>query len=202
MRRLAVLLLVLSLAACGGGVFGIGKSPRLYTLTPKSTFEANLPRVDWQLVVEEPVAAGGLNSQRVALKPSPTRLAYFEQAEWTSRAPAMVQTLMVESFENSGQIVAVGRQAIGLRSDYNLKTELREFQAEYLEDQPNAAPVVRVRLNAKLIRQPRLSIVAGRNFEHVVQARSGEMAEIVAAFDEALGRVMKEIVGWTLTTAR
>ena len=114
----------------------------------------------------------------------------------------MAQTLMVESFENSGQIVAVGRQAIGLRSDYNLKTELREFQAEYLEDQPNAAPVVRVRLNAKLIRQPRLSIVAGRNFEHVVQARSGEMAEIVAAFDEALGRVMKEIVGWTLTTAR
>jgi len=189
-------LAALPLAACGN-VLGLGPPPRLYTLTPKSSFRADLPAVDWQLVVEEPFASGGLNSQKVALAPDPTRLAYFEAAEWTSRAPRMVQTLLVESFENSGRIVAVGRQAIGLRSDYNLKSELREFQAEYPSGE---VPQVRVRLNVKLVKQPRLSIVGSENFEAVSPAVGKEMHQIVAAFDEALGRVMRGVVEWTLAS--
>ena len=59
-------------------------------------------------------------------------------------------TLLVESFENTGKIVAVGRQAIGLRSDFNLKSELREFQAEYFGGAK--IPTVRVRINTKLIK--------------------------------------------------
>ena len=43
----------------------------------------------------------------------------------------MVQTLMVESFDNFRCVVSVGRDTIGLRADYVLKSELREFQAEY-----------------------------------------------------------------------
>ena len=39
----------------------------------------------------------------------------------------MVQTLLVESFENTGKIVAVARKATDIRADYVLKTDLREF---------------------------------------------------------------------------
>ena len=43
----------------------------------------------------------------------------------------MVQILVVEFFENAKKILGVGREQIGLRSDFVLKNELREFQAEY-----------------------------------------------------------------------
>ena len=108
----------------------------------------------------------------------------------------MVQTLLVESFENTGRIVSVGRQAIGLRSDFNLKTELREFQAEYLGGA--RVPEVRVRINAKIIQQPRQMIMVSRSFEQVVAAKGANMSAIITAFDEALGNVLKDLVEWTL----
>lgn len=199
MRRRALLglLLAATLSACGSVVQNLGgEPPDLFTLTPKTSFSENLPKVTWQLVVEEPTASGGLNTPRIARRSDPTELAYFANASWTDRAPEMVQTLMVESFENSGAIVAVGRKAIGLRSDYDLKSELREFQAEY--DGGQGAPLIRVRLNVKLIKQPRRSIVAFENFEATQRAAGGSMEAAVAAFDEALGKVLRQIVQWTL----
>lgn len=196
-RALLAVLLAATLSACGSVVQNLGgEPPDLFTLTPKTTFQENLPKVTWQLVVEEPTASGGLNTPRIARRSNPTELAYFANASWTDRAPEMVQTLMVESFENSGAIVAVGRKAIGLRSDFDLKSELREFQAEYVDAE--GAPLVRVRLNVKLIKQPRRSIVAFENFEATQRAAGGSMEAIVAAFDEALGKVLRQIVQWTL----
>lgn len=202
LRPVAALLavaLALALGACENLIPGSGPPPDLYTLTPKSAFKPDLPKVDWQLVVEEPLAAGGLDVTRIALRSKPTELNYFAGAQWVDRAPRMVQTLLVESFENSGKIVSVGRQAIGLRSDFNLKSELREFQAEYA--QPETAPLVRIRLNAKIVSQPRRDIIASENFEGTAQATGTSMAEVVAAFDLALDRVLKRVVEWTLLTA-
>ena len=68
---------------------------------------------------------------------------------WTDNAPLMVQTLMIESFESSRAITAVGREGVGLRPDYVLKTDLREFEAIYEEGSPN--PVIWVRINAKVV---------------------------------------------------
>jgi cholesterol transport system auxiliary component len=188
---------LLVLAGCEGLLPKLGgPPPDLYTLTPKSTFPSDIPRVDKQVVVEEPLAAGGLNSNRIALRTKPIELQYFARSSWTERVPRMVQTLLVESFENTGRIVAVGRQAVGLRSDYNLKSELREFQAEYYE--PGKPPIIRVRLNAKLVRQPRRNIVASRNFEATAQAAGEDIDSVILAFDDALGKVLKDTVEWTL----
>ena len=188
------------LAGCTGILPGGGPPPQLYTLSPKSKFASDLAVIKWQLVVEVPIAAGGLATPRIALKTNPIELQYFASARFAEAAPEMVQTLLVESFENTGKIVAVGRQAIGLRSDYNLKSELREFQAEYFGDAK--IPTVRVRINAKLIKQPRRVIIASQNFERRVRAAGPAMPEILAAFDEALGKVLKGVVEWTLRTAR
>ncbi len=198
--RLKVLAVLFGLGACSGLLPGGGPPPNLYTLSPKSTFSGDLPAVPWQLVVEEPSAAGGLATQRIALRHNLLELQYFASSRWTEGAPRLVQTLLVESFENTGKIVAVGRQSIGLRSDFNLKSELREFQAEYLNG-ANTAPRVRVRLNAKIIKQPRREIIASKNFEAALDARDNSMAAIIEAFDESLGKVLKGLVEWTLTTA-
>ncbi|NNG05973.1 MAG: hypothetical protein HKM95_17975 [Inquilinus sp.] len=174
------------------------EAPQLYTLTPKSTFDEGLPDVEWQLLVESPAAAAGLDSLRVALQSTPLKLDYFANVAWTDRAPLMVQTLIVESFENSGKIVSVGRETIGLRANYVLKTELREFQAEYIDGGLNQPPKVNVRMNAKLVEIPRRAIIAGDNFEAYTTSRSNNLDAIVEAFDETLGKVLRRLVEWTL----
>ncbi len=197
--RAAALSLAFLLAACAGMLPGGGAPPDLYTLTPKSTYSADLPTVTWQLAIEVPVAAESLNNSRIALRHDPLSLLYYKGARWTERAPVMVQTLLVESFENSGKIVAVARKATDIRADYVLKTDLREFQAEY---DAGGAPVAHVRLNAKLVVMPKRTIIASETFESSVQAEGSNVSQVIVAFDTALGRTLKQIVEWGLTVPK
>ena len=72
-------------------------------MTPKSTFDPDLPSVYWQLAVEAPAAAANLNTGRIAIALTPTSTDYYAKAAWTDRAPLMVQTRIVDSFENTPQ---------------------------------------------------------------------------------------------------
>lgn len=168
--------------------------PDLYILTPKSSFDPALPRVNGQLAVDLPIASAGIDSGRIALMHTPMKLDYYARANWIDRAPAMVQNLIIESFENSDRIVGVGRVSVNLRSDFVLVTELREFQVEYFRD----GLAVHVRLNAKLVKFPERAIVGNITSEHVIPAETDSMAVIIPAFDEALGKTLREIVSWTL----
>jgi len=187
----------LALGGCGSFP-GLGPPANVYELSPKSSFRTDLPVVSWQLIVEEPSASGGLDSPRIALKPNPYEVRYFAESRWSARAPVMVQTLLVESFENTKRIVAVGKETLGLRSDYTLKTDLREFQAEYVENEN--IPTIRVGMRAMLVRQPRQDIVANASFERTERARDGSFPSVLAAFDASLDRVLRGIVEWTLTS--
>ncbi|MDG2285355.1 MAG: ABC-type transport auxiliary lipoprotein family protein, partial [Alphaproteobacteria bacterium] len=137
---------------------------------------------------------------RIAVTRKPLTLEYFAGAQWVDDAPAMVQRLLIESFENSNRIVGVGRLAVALRADYVLQPELREFQAEYRDGQK--VPRVRVRINAKLIKMPERRIVASSTFERIMDAPDNRMPEIVKTFDQALGKVMRDVVVWVLETPR
>ncbi len=203
-RAFLAILPLLAVAGCSGLVPGSGPPPKLYRLTPKSTFEPDLPTVEWQLVLAPPEAQGAIDTTRIALAPSATRIEYYADAGWTDRMPLMLQALMLESFENSGHIIAVGRRAIGLRSDYELRTDVREFQAEYYQhpgQSPNCngqAFCVDVAINAKLIYTPRRTIVATRDFRAFAPSDVDSLVTAVEAFDEALGDVLKDMVAWTL----
>ena len=183
------------LSGCSLPDLGSGPPPDLYVLSPKSTFAPDLPQVDWQLVVDEPSTAKGIDTDRIAIAPAPLEVKYMGGARWADRAPRMMQQLLIQSFENTGKIVSVGRQSIGLRSDFNLKTELREFQAEKTKD---GGTIVRVRINVKLIRPAIGQIVASQSFESVKGAASEKVSDIVDSFDEAVGAVLKRAVAWTL----
>jgi cholesterol transport system auxiliary component len=186
-----------ALAACA--LPGGGEPAKLYTLTPKSTFAPDLPRAEWQLAIEAPVAAGGIDTTKIAVQRSPLTLDYFARAAWTDTAPRMVQTLLLESFENTGKLVAVGRESSSLRPDYLLKVDLREFQAEF---RGGAAPVARVRLSVRLVRLPERTVIASFSHEAVEQAAGPEIEKIVAAFDDALGSVLRRVAEWTLRTGQ
>lgn len=203
MKRREILLGLLATAATAGctplQTVVAGPPPQVFMLSPGSTFSPDLPRVSWQLIIEEPMAAGGLDTVRVALEPRPLQIEYFGQARWAERAPRMVQTLLIESFENSGRIVGVGRPTVGLRGDYVLRSELREFQAAY-QGPGDRAPVVRVRQNVRLVDQLGQEIIASRNFEATAVPTSDSLQAIVQGFDQALNQTLRDVVEWVFET--
>jgi cholesterol transport system auxiliary component len=197
--QLAILaVLALGVSACGSlSLFGkAGPPPRNYDLSPQVTFAPGLPEVSWQLVVDQPYAANAIDTDRIAARTGASEIVYYKGVRWSDRAPRLIQGLLVESFEKSDRITAVGRQAIGLRSDYELKSDLREFQV----DLTGGRAEVLVQMNFKLVRQPSAQIVAFMTAEQRMPAADDTMSAIVLAFDAALGAVMGEAVNWTLTT--
>ena len=177
----------------------------LYLLTPKSTFDASLPRIREQIVVQEPTATAVVATDRITVQPTPLRVQYLPEARWIDRAPLIVQTLLIESFENSGRVPAVGRSQVGLRADYLIVTDIREFQAEVIPSTDPAVPdagvlQVHVRLNIKVVDADLDRIVGSRSFEEIELSASDEPEEIVAAFDEALGDAMRDAVEWSVRT--
>jgi len=172
--------------------------PRLYELTPKSTFDDGLPTVPGRLSVEVPTATAGLNSARIALRPTPTTLEYYAGASWIDVVPVMVQNLLMESLDNTGKVDVLGREVVGVRADLALLTHVREFQAEY---DSAGAPLVRVRLQARLVQLPRRTSVAAISEEFEVRASNTSLPAIVEAFDEASGKALKRIVEWAVMEA-
>ena len=186
--------------AGGAALGGCGVIPKvndpvpLYTLSAVSAFGQSLPKVDWQLVVGTPVASADLNTTRIALTRSPGVIEYFANGAWADYAPVLLQGKLIESFEAS-KAVSVGRDAVGLRPDYVLHSDLRDFQAEYA----GAVPTAHLRLSAKLVRMPDRRIVANILSEQKLPAAGNSLAEIVAAFDRAAAQAFEEVVVKFLT---
>jgi cholesterol transport system auxiliary component len=193
-RRWVPSLLILALGGCSG-LFGGSAPAHLYRLTPKGNFPANLPHRPIQLLVDVPLAPAGLDSSRIALSRSAVSIDYFADSEWTDRAPLLVQTALLESFENSRATNAIDRESIGLRADFILKTEMRHFEAVYAS--PKGPPEVWVALNVRLVNPADREIVAQTSFEQRQRASTNDVPSIILAFNEALGSVMREIVVWT-----
>ncbi|MGY9056503.1 MAG: ABC-type transport auxiliary lipoprotein family protein [Alphaproteobacteria bacterium] len=182
-----------ALSGCAA-IIGAGAPPRLFRLSSKNTFPEDVPKVDWQLVVEPASAPASINSNRIGLMESEFRFNYYADANWVDRAPVMVQKLIIESFDNSKGIVGVGPESIGLRPDFVLKPELREFQAHSEGANHNVIIVI----NARLVQLPERKIVAVANFSRTESVPAGELGPVINAFDNSLGKVMKRLVIWTL----
>lgn len=201
-RLLRIATLVLATAGavgCSGlsTLQNVTEPSDLYELTPKTTHDPNLPEIAAQLVIEEPTATGSVNTDRIAVKPNLYQIQYFPKARWVDRAPLLVQSKLVESFESTGKVASVGRQTIGLRADFTLLTELREFQAE-AGDGKGAPLTVAVQLNIKIVNEPQGLIVGSKSFVRRVVAASNEVLAVVAAFDSALGGSMGEAIDWSV----
>ena len=198
--RMSLLVLPIVLGSCIDPIDLVsGAPPRLFDLTPKSTFDETLPDAPARLTIDVPTATAGLNTARVALKPTPTQFEYYAGARWVDVVPVMTQTLLLESFDNSERIDVLGRGAYGLRADYGLLVNIREFQAEY--ESEDAPPDVSIRFQARLVAMPRRTHIASTSVVGLATAESRKLADIISAFDQAFGRAAKDLVSWTVRRA-
>jgi len=182
------------LTACVGMLQS--KEPRRFRLDGPTRFPPDLPTVAWTLEIDQTVADPGIDTTRIAaLGGAGIELEYFADAEWPSKASDMVNTLLLQTFVDSGRIARVGDRSSGLRPDFVLKTVLRDFQVDR-----GGTPTVKVTMTASLVQLPRRVQAGTQRFQGTAPAASNTIEDIVRAFDTALGQVLADLVTWTLIT--
>ena len=185
------------IAGCGGiQLLPTPMQPQLYVLRPEIVLPAGAS-VSWRLSVGTPDASASLDTERIALSRSATTMDYFANAAWTDRLPAIVQRLLIQSFDASGRIVAVDRDTTGIENDYVLETEIRDFEARYAD--PDAPPQILILIQAKLARMPQREIIASLNVRQQAQAVDNMLDPIVLAFNQATAAAIAQIANWTLS---
>ena len=194
--RAGAVLPLLTIASCQ--LPGSGPAPREFRVTPKTTFDENLPQVDWALVVDRPSSDPSFDTTRIA-RTSGVEVQYYADASWVDRPPAMIEPMMIQSFRNSGAIKVVAGRRSDVRPNFMLQTTITAFQSQLIDSGRSEARVV---ISASLMAMPKRQVVGTTEIGRSVPAQAATLDAIAAAFDDALGKVLKRLVEWTLVTGQ
>jgi cholesterol transport system auxiliary component len=105
----------------------------------------------------------------------------------------MVQSKLIEAFENTGKLGGVGRPGEGLAIDYQVVADIRAF-----EIQASGGNHARIEISVKLLNDRNGTVKAQRVFAADAPAGGGDNASFIAALEAAFASATADIVGWTL----
>jgi cholesterol transport system auxiliary component len=202
MRRIMIrrILLIgaaaLSLSACGGNLLGPPDGGSIYPVRPVFTAPASGAPVPWSLAILRPTVPGGLDGDRIALLQPDGSMDYYAKANLPDRAPAIIQSALLEGFESSQRIAAVAREQDALHADYDLVIEVKDFEAKYATQ--DGIPQAVVVMSAKLVTAHGRKIVATFIASQSVSATANSAGAAAQALSQALGAGVTQIVDWAL----
>jgi cholesterol transport system auxiliary component len=196
MRALALALLVIALPACS--LLGGKKAPpSQFAPVAQAAPDASWPKVDAQLTIAPVQIARPYDSLRIAVRPTPQELQVYKGGVWAQRPSEMLTASLLRTFEDSDRLRAVARAGSGVNGDYRLLLDVRRFEADYAG---GTTPQATIEVNAKLLRNEQADVVASRTFVVAEPVAGAAVPQVVEAFDRALARVDRDLVGWTLTS--
>ena len=190
-RALSLALLAL-LAACGPLVqVGSPKSAPtvLYTVRSDAPMRQTT-EVGKVVVVEPPTVVGKLQTQRVPVLMSDTRIAYLKETQWVENPSRLLQRLLVDRMNSAG-LTAVG-PGIREESGRTITTTLREFG---LDARDRAAPKASVRVDVVLSGAGG-KLIGARQFETDVLIADESPDAVVNGLSVGANRVAGEMVDW------
>ncbi len=189
----APLLPLLTLCGCLTGCSGLLHSSvpavQLYVLQlPGTAPPGTPPAATASLRIARPLAAAGLNTDRIALLRSGARLDYYAASRWSALLPEVVSDLELGVFRSDTAINAVADDRTGLNADYLLQTSIDRFAAEYATE--SGPPLIRVDLHCLLIRRSDGSLLGSFAVSESEAAQANRMSSVVAAFAQAADRAV------------
>lgn len=195
-RRAVVAVATLACSACGSLLETKLPASTSYVLAPAPAPAAGVARSDADLSIGRPDLAPGLDTERIAVLKG-RQLDYYRGAQWGGRAAEVVQTLLVDSFQDQQLFRSVTAEQSRVASEYVLDISVRDFQAEYASD--NAAPTAHVTILARLIRVTDRQLVD--TFAATAQSKASDdrMTAVAEAFESAAHKVVLELAQKTAT---
>jgi cholesterol transport system auxiliary component len=124
-----------------------------------------------------------------------TQAAYIKGSRWVTSAVSLFDTAVQHAFDaDQGPARLVGRGETA-KSDYVLKMDVHTFEARYVNG-PDSAPTIVVEVHAALDRTSDRIAVGDRLFRASVPASENRVTAIAAAYDQAVAKVLGELVAW------
>ena len=189
--RLSLLILCAAVAGCSGGA---NRIDAIYTISaleqPPATGATTA-----QILVPEPRALESLNTNKIAVKPTVLTLSYYPNVALEDSATKVFQKIMLDTFQNTGRVRAVGLPGQSLLINYQVVTEVRAFQVETF-----AGNRARVEIAVKLLNDSNGRVVSNRVFSAVVPLSSDAVETAAEGMNAATRQVSLEIVEWTLAS--
>jgi cholesterol transport system auxiliary component len=170
-------------AACSSG-----PAPITYDLSAPTSRIRGASGV--QVLVNEPAAIQTLATQQILVKDASGSISFIGGGQWADNLPRLIQTRLINTFENASQIRGVSRPSSGAVADVQLISELRSFEIAT----PSNEAVVE--MSVKIVSDQTGRIANGRIFRARVPAAAVDAANAARALDEALSVVMLDVVRW------
>jgi cholesterol transport system auxiliary component len=182
-----------TLALCGCS-FVAGRHEDLTVYSPQLTIAAAVhPASPWQLIVAEPRALAPLGSDRMVVMPQPGIIEFYKGVRWRDRSTLILQELLVRAFQGGASWDGVSRPESGIRGDFILQSDLRDFQAEY---RFASTPTVVVRIDSQLIDGSTHRIVASRSVAIERPCASSAVGVVFSTFEQAVSEAVAQIADW------
>jgi cholesterol transport system auxiliary component len=163
-----------------------------YDLTAPRQVRAGSSAVG-QIVVAEPAAVQPLESDRIIVREASGAVSALPGGQWADRLPRLVQSRLIQTFENSSGLRAVSRPGSGVTPDFQLTGELRAFNIDASTGQAV------VEMSVKLVNDRSGRIATTRIFTSRVPVGAIDAASAAQALDRALSNVLREIVRYVGT---
>lgn len=186
MKRLACMLALCALSACGFGGSS-SSAPERYQLTAKPV-QAVPCRGGPSLQLRLPNAAPGIDSARIVVMDRPNHLTLYQGVAWSVPAPRLVQQYLFDSFEPSGMFARVSTDLDVMPAEYELITDLRAFHVDLTGE-----PSVRIRLTVHLLRASDGKVLQSSTLQRSVPIRGANIDGIVAIFAEQMHSISQEL---------
>ncbi|MFC5084085.1 ABC-type transport auxiliary lipoprotein family protein [Microvirga arabica] len=184
LRRLAPVVFLAALT----GACSSGPAPATFDLSAPSARIRGASGV--QVLVNEPAALQQLSTQQILVKDASGSVSFIGGGQWADNLPRLVQTRLINTFENASQIRGVSRPSSGAVADVQLVSELRRFEISTPDNQAVAE------ISVKIVSDRDGRIVNGRIFRASIPASAVDAPNAARALDEALSVVMLDIVRW------
>ncbi|MEW5420853.1 ABC-type transport auxiliary lipoprotein family protein [Amorphus sp. 3PC139-8] len=197
LRACAAAVLAAGVSACAALGGGGSSVEAIYTLAPPAEITGLNGRVGSQLLVATPLALDALNTNLIAVRPTPATLSYYPNVQWPDRLPNVFQSVLAAALENSGRVKAVGLPGQSLLINYQIVTEIRAFQAETA-----GSDRALVTISAKILDDRNGRVVASRVFTATQPMRGDTVQAAVDGLDLANQTVVEEMVRWIVSTIR
>lgn len=164
--------------------------PQTYDLTALPASIKSSGAKNSQIIIYEPNVIALYDSERVVVKGINQGFTYLPNTQWADRLPKLVQSRLIQSFENTSRYKSVGRPSDHINAGILLTTEIRSF--EISEDTREAV----VEISAKLVGQNSGRIETTRIFMSRAPVSSIDSVGSTAALDAALQDALSQIVNW------
>jgi cholesterol transport system auxiliary component len=161
----------------------------IYDLTAPEGFTSPAAR-SVQILIPVPATIKALDTERIAARPAAGEYAYLPNAVWSDQLPRLLQTRLMQTFQNSGKVRAAALPGQGVLIDYQVVLDIRAFEL--------AGNGAMAEFAVKLMDDRNGRVLESKVVRQFVEVPSLDTPAIVAALDQAMDAAYLEIVTWSL----